>query len=421
MHSESTLNFLGETFNKLSQKLQKFQTFTCAAFDTLELPKEKAACQQRAVQCSETNGLPPESNGARIKKFNLSTYKFHAMGDYMRMIKFFWTTDSFTTQIGELAHRALKVFYLLTSKIDTPVQLAKHKCRCCVLQRVAEVGGTSSSSSQPLADIPPSTTSKQHHYIAPTRNHPVKLFTFLQDHKGDSAVKNFLPKLKDHILYRSRELDISYCNHTFTDEERNSVIIPNNTIYSVQTMQVHYTTYNLRYKYNIINPRTHGDVMVLSGEMMPSHPYWYVRVLGIYHMEVWLNNGSQPVKRNLKVLFVRWLAALRSYKCGMKHTCLPKIAFMEESDPDMFGFLNPGQVIRGAHLIPVFASGHGVSSLQHGTLLARPGGELDDWEEYYVGIFVGRDMFMRYTQFGVGHQAMLRKIIRDCLSSESMV
>lgn len=71
------------------------------------------------------------------------------------------------------------------------------------------------------------------------------------------------------------------------DEECNS-IIPNNTIYSVQTMQVHYTTYDLRYEYNTINPRTHGGVMVLSGETMPSHPYWYARVLGIYHMEVWL-------------------------------------------------------------------------------------------------------------------------------------
>ncbi|KAG2128017.1 uncharacterized protein EDB93DRAFT_1096202 [Suillus bovinus] len=119
---------------------------------------------------------------------------------------------------------------------------------------------------------------------------------------------------------------------------------------------------------------------------MPSHPYWYACVLGIYHMEVWLNNGSQPVKRNLKVLFVKWLVDLQSYKCGMKHTRLPKITFMEESDPDMFRFLNPGQVIRGAHLIPAFASGCGVSSIQHGTLLARPGGELDDWEEYYVGM-----------------------------------
>jgi hypothetical protein len=180
-------------------------------------------------------------------------------------------------------------------------------------------------------------------------------------------------------------LDVSYCDHSFTEEERNSVIIPNNIIYSVQTMQVHYTTYDLRREYDTINPRTHGDVMVLSGETAPSHPYWYARVLGIYHLEVLLNNNKdRPVKRCLEVLWVRWLAALRNHKSGMKH--LPKIAFVEESDSDAFGFLDPGQVIRGAHLIPAFASNRGTSALRHGKSLARPTGELDDWEEYYVGM-----------------------------------
>ncbi|KAG2113688.1 hypothetical protein DEU56DRAFT_919696 [Suillus clintonianus] len=49
--------------------------------------------------------------------------------------------------------------------------------------------------------------------------------------------------------------------------------------------------------------------------------------------------------------------------------------------------------------------------------LARPGGEVDDWEEHYVGIFVDRDMFMRYNPFGVGHPVSIRKITRDCLGS----
>ncbi|KAG2126357.1 uncharacterized protein EDB93DRAFT_1097125, partial [Suillus bovinus] len=62
------------------------------------------------------------------------------------------------------------------------------------------------------------------------------------------------------------------------------------------------------------------------------------------------------------------------------------IVFVDESDPDTFGFLDPGQVIRGTHLIPAFATGHGTGSLCHGTLLARPDGGLDDWEFYYIGI-----------------------------------
>jgi hypothetical protein len=103
-------------------------------------------------------------------------------------------------------------------------------------------------------------------------------------------------------------------------------------------------------------------------------------------MDVWLNNGGQPTPQRLEVLWVRWLAGLRGHKSGMKYARLPKVAFVEESDRDAFGFLDPGQVIRGAHLIPAFASGRGVSSLRHGESFARPGGELDDWEEYYVGM-----------------------------------
>lgn len=93
IHSESTLTFLEETFKKLSQMLRKFQRYTCAAFNAVELPKEKAA------QHSNTTNAFPESSGARPKKFNLGTYKFHVMGDYVRTIRIFGTTDSFTTQI----------------------------------------------------------------------------------------------------------------------------------------------------------------------------------------------------------------------------------------------------------------------------------------------------------------------------------
>jgi hypothetical protein len=154
--------------------------------------------------------------------------------------------------------------------------------------------------------------------------------------------------LKDHVLYRLRGLDVSHCDHTFVDDERNSVIIPNGTIYSVQTMQLHYATYDMRREYNNINLRTHSDVMVFSGETTPSHPYWYAHVFAIYHMETWLDNGDQPVK---EFLWVRWLASLRGHESGMTHARLLKVAFVEESDTDAFGFLDPRQVIRGAWTI----------------------------------------------------------------------
>jgi hypothetical protein len=48
----------------------------------------------------------------------------------------------------------------------------------------------------------------------------------------------FIPKLKDHVLYRLRNLDVTHCDSTFSDDERNSVIISDNRLYTVQTMQV---------------------------------------------------------------------------------------------------------------------------------------------------------------------------------------
>ncbi|KAG2054238.1 hypothetical protein BDR06DRAFT_982465 [Suillus hirtellus] len=325
IHLESTVEFVKEMFKKVSQNLCKM------------------------AQQSETNGTFPGSNRAKTKRFNLGTYKFHAMGDYARTIRFFSTTDSFSTQIvRELAHRALKVFYPLTSKKNTPDQLAKHECRCHVLRRVAEVA---SSSSQPGANAPPLTLSEMHHSIAATQNNPLNF------------CQNFCTRLKDHILYRLKGLDISLCDHMFTDKECNFIIIPNNTIYSVQTMQMHYTTYNF-------SPRTHSNVMVLSGETEPTHPYWYACVLGIYHIEVLFNQGGQLMKRHIKFLWVRWLAVVQGHKLGIKYACLPKIVFVEELDLDAFGFLEPGQ--------------------------------------FYVGIFIDQDMFMHCTNLDcLGSQAAL--------------
>jgi hypothetical protein len=99
LHSESTIAFLEETFHKLSQKLRKFRQDTCEAFVTTELPKERAARQRRLAQHPEGNATSAESNGARKKKFNMNTYKFHAMGDYVSTIKLFGSIDSFTTQM----------------------------------------------------------------------------------------------------------------------------------------------------------------------------------------------------------------------------------------------------------------------------------------------------------------------------------
>jgi hypothetical protein len=100
MHSKTTLSVLDETFKTLSRQLRKFRDLTCSAFTTVELPKEKAARERNAAhQGSSSRNGDAGTGGRRAKTFNLSTYKFHAMGDYVWSIRLFGTTDSFTMQI----------------------------------------------------------------------------------------------------------------------------------------------------------------------------------------------------------------------------------------------------------------------------------------------------------------------------------
>jgi hypothetical protein len=89
---------------------------------------------------------------------------------------------------GELAHRALKAYYPLTSKLDTPAQLAKHEHRRRVLRRTAEAGRDSYTNiEQALGESPAGL--KDHHYI-PTlsRNNSLYIFSFLRSHANDPAL-----------------------------------------------------------------------------------------------------------------------------------------------------------------------------------------------------------------------------------------
>ncbi|KAF7349149.1 hypothetical protein MVEN_01437200 [Mycena venus] len=78
---------------------------------------------------------------------------------------------------------------------------------------------------------------------------------------------------------------------------------------------------------------------------------------------------------------------------------------MRETDAYAFGFLDPAHVIRGSHLLPRF-SGDRTNDLlatQQPTVARRPS-DTEDWANYYVNIFVDRDMLMRYVGGGIGHQ-----------------
>ena len=110
---------------------------------------------------------------------------YHSNSEYD--LRLYYVLEAKFSQ-GELAHRALKAFYPLTNKLDTPSQLAKHERRRRVLRRVAEAGGIPSCN-QPPVESPPSIPSGTHHWISAVQNSPVDLFPFLRENNGDPAVR----------------------------------------------------------------------------------------------------------------------------------------------------------------------------------------------------------------------------------------
>jgi len=226
-----------------------------------------------------------------------------------------------------------------------------------------------------------------------------------------------LPRLKDHLLGRLVEEDES--DGTFTNLDRMSLKLVNNRIYRHKVLRVNYTTYDSRRCQDSLNPRTHGDIMVLSRD--DSHPYWYARIIGIFHAMV-LHTGqkskSQEAKK-MEFLFVRWFGLDTKEVGGWETKKLHQIGF---ADGDWkFGFVDPADVVRAVHLIPRFSEGRTKDLL--GPSIARSDQEKDeDWVRYYVNMyvylisacldtelchfrFVDRDMFMRFRGGGVGHAA----------------
>ncbi|KAG2072197.1 hypothetical protein BDR04DRAFT_1117229 [Suillus decipiens] len=86
-------------------------------------------------------------------------------------------------------------------------------------------------------------------------------------------------------------------------------------------------------------------------------------------------------RHQIEVLYVRWMAPLAGYPSGMGCAKLLKVAFVDESDHDAFGFLDP-----------------------------------DDWEAYYIGM----NMLMHYTPHGIGHSMVVQEILQDCTNVELM-
>ena len=204
-------------------------------------------------------------------------------------------------------------------------------------------------------------------------------------------LQNFIYKLRVHLLSRLLGKGLSGDDsQLFTDEERNSVCIVNNTIFSACQLSVNYTTYDIRRDRDTINPNTHPYVMLRSPEDGAGvHPYWYTQVLKVYHTNVSTTHPEalRHSAQRMEFLWVRWLGIEPGYRSGSRVARLPKVGFVEHTGDDAFGFLDPDLIIRGSHLIPDFNSGRTRDLMPHdGLTVARPPDQKDDWTNFYVNM-----------------------------------
>ncbi|KAK7054049.1 hypothetical protein R3P38DRAFT_2500851 [Favolaschia claudopus] len=349
MHTDTSLGWLRTATKELGRMLRRFQRVVCPYYDTRELPSEQAARGRRqAKKASQGKGKAPMvvRTSAKKKEYSMETYKMHGLGDYVPAIPWVGTTNSWSTQPGELEHRRVKAYYARTNKNQ--------------------------------ADDPATKAS------------------------------DFLPKLQEHLLSRLDHPDWTGDGNEFTSAQRYRLQFKNNRIYMHKILRVNYTTYDVRLGQDILNPRTHSDVMSLPPDDNSSHPFSYAQVLGIFHADV-VNTAPESKTKTLQPMDFLWVRRYRldsSWRAGFKRKRLCRLEFLPESDPQAFGFLNPDEVIRGSHLIPAFAHGrteHLLTSDSIGRLPREGLTEDEDWRYYYVNFFVDRDMCMRYKGGGVGH------------------
>lgn len=185
--------------------------------------------------------------------------------------------------------------------------------------------------------------------------------------------QDFVLRLKNHLLDQLLETGDDLTD--YTQQDRQSVIIINDTLYRHKCLRINFTTYDNRREQDTINPHGLSDIMVLNnGAESSLHPYQYGRVLGVFHLDVQHSGPRSTSQRpqRFDVLWVRWFALDEEVAAGFKAKRPFQVGFPESDDPLAYGFISPNDVIRAVHLTPVFAREQ------------VPGSE--DWWRYYVNL-----------------------------------
>lgn len=99
LHTDTTLNDFRMHTSTLGRSVRMFIKDVCSQYNTTELPHKMAARGRKEAALTKNSGTPGASRRTSLhKELNLSTYKYHALGDYPDLIERFGTMDNASTQ-----------------------------------------------------------------------------------------------------------------------------------------------------------------------------------------------------------------------------------------------------------------------------------------------------------------------------------
>jgi hypothetical protein len=195
----------------------------------------------------------------------------------------------------------------------------------------------------------------------------------------------------------------------YTDRDYTTLYIDKSQLYPHNSIRINYTAYDMRRGQDslksFLNILPGGVIQNDHSErayiMLPAdedqkrkggHPFWYAQVLGIFHVNACDRSTSADASKleltRFDILWIRWLGyhpdapnSVADVSSPRAAPSLFKVGFIQDSDEENppYGFIDPTDVIRAAHLIPNFKDGGDVEiedSAAHGTY--------GDWAYYNV-------------------------------------
>ncbi|KAG9119401.1 hypothetical protein FRC07_005586 [Ceratobasidium sp. 392] len=220
LHTNATLDALDAHTTVLGRRLRRCKKSSAIAFKTTETDREFNARRRRLEKKAASSAGSSDKSTVSVaqlpKEFSLTTYKLHALGDYPLAIKNFGTTDSFSTQNGELEHRHVKSHGRRTNQQNIAQDVGVLERREARLhQREAALKDLSSArlaSSAPEAsasevlesDEREEETSPESHYTISIRGETIRLIDFYQIHRNNPAIKASFQLVNQGLLLHLR-------------------------------------------------------------------------------------------------------------------------------------------------------------------------------------------------------------------------